>query len=193
VTFSEPLKNDGPPLYFTVSIKNMGHPIDSVLKLLREVEAFNELLRTVKKSIKVVKPDTAAGLETYFLEAGVIGARAWFLGDVDSIRQDSLGRTITRFTQNHDSTLNKEWKGKCGGWLKVEFHEFEILGYLKEIEPGKTRIALIAYVAPDIWIPRWLFLLTSKVVFPRLLRDMEKRLDERRLKGKNNVQGIERD
>ncbi len=176
MTFVEIISSEGPPLYFSATFKTLHHPESAVVNILSDMQNFSRISKFVKRSQPTDPSDTCT---TFFIEAAVMLSRSWFVGDLQPIETDGYGRKLARFTKNKDSTLNALWRKKRGGWWIVEYNKFTIMGMAKDLGNGKTRTAIIAHVAPNMWIPKWLFKIVSKKVFPGFLRDFEKALDIR--------------
>ena len=60
-------------------------------------------------------------------------------------------------------------------WITVEYETFVIEWWMEE-RGDSTRFGIFALVDPDIWIPKWLFRIVSRRVFPSMVTNLEKHL-----------------
>jgi hypothetical protein len=169
-----------PRAYFAVSANTLNHPFADIKSLLIDHTRYQNSFKYILRSILISQDDTITGKPTLFFVAGTGIASTWFLGDADSVYSDSSGIFTISLEQNHDTELNTAWKDSCGGLIRIGYIHFSLQWWVRDMGDNKTRIALVAYVIPDDWVPRWLFRIVSRVVFPRCVQDVELKLDEKR-------------
>lgn len=166
-----------PRTYFAVSAKTLNHSYADVKSLTIDYTQYVSTFKYMLKSIPVTSVDSIQEEMTLFFVAGAGIARSWFLGDADSAFVDSSKVLKIILRQNHDIKLNKAWEDSCGGWIKIGYKNYTLQWWVKDLGNSKTRLGLIAYVIPRQWVPKWLFRVVSRVVYPRCVEDVELKLN----------------
>ena len=169
-----------PRAYFAVSAKTLNHSYADVKSLIIDYTQYVSTFKYMLKSIPVTPVDSIQEEMTLFFVAGAGIARSWFLGDADSAFVDSSKILQVILRQNHDIELNKAWKDSCGGWIKIGYRNYTLQWWVRDLGNNKTRLGLIAYVIPGQWVPRWLFRVVSRVVYPRCVEDVELKLNNKK-------------
>lgn len=177
-TFVEVLK-DSHTVYYAATFKTLHVPYELARARFRQVNHSFGSFSHIKKFQKIETPLPFSPHGTYLVVVGVLFARSWFLGDIDSLRSDSAASFKLVINRNHDDSLNRKFRRQEDGLFVVEYRDFSIEWRMKDLGNGKTRAALVAAVASKIWIPGWLYKIVSKVVFPGVLESFERSLKKK--------------
>ena len=171
-TFVEVIKERS-TIYYAATVKTFECPMAEVRKLVENVESYYLVNSFVKKSEKI---SSAIDTSAYLIVMGIGFVRSWFLCNIDSVRTTESGVYTLYVNKNKTPKTNEIVRKEERGALTVEYYEFSIYWKLQDLGNDRTRVALIACVNPKIWIPQWLVKVTSKVIYPSMLRDFEKYL-----------------
>lgn len=166
--------------YYAASARTFPCPVDSVWRTLASFRNTDGVppLKYVREAERLCGIDGVPDSCAYYIELGVSIASSWFLCDIDTMRDSVTDFRVVAFDQNHDSSLNAQVRDLPHGWLTVEYESFSIEWWM-EARGDSARVGMFAVVDPDIWIPRWLFTVVSKRVFPSLLTSIEKHILEK--------------
>lgn len=169
-TFVKVLKNDSSTVYYAATFKTMPFPIDTVKKNLIKISNYKKAFDFIEESYILENRDT------YLMIAKAGPVKSWFLVDFDSSNHEDVIKY--NGIKNKDLYLNDQARKQVKGAFVVEYNEFNIFWKIKKISNDSSRVALVANVDPSVWIPRWLFKLASKIIFPAMLKDFENFIKE---------------
>ncbi len=160
-------------IFQCLTVTTLEHPFERVAHLLSQWEHHATKVKYVRRVLPIFKGKSDTLTNTYFIEMGAWLAVSWFIGDMSiEIPHDSSIMKIT-FKQDLDSKGYEKWKKEAKGLFKVEYHDFIMWYQLIDLGNNQTRIALLGFVEPKVWIPRWLFKVTANKIFPRMVNVFE--------------------
>ncbi len=160
----------GSAYYYCVATKDLAYPMSSIEAVVQELSGYRDRFHYCTQS-RGIRPED----RSYFFEIGTLMARSWFVGNYRTDKPDTL-TTRVALVQNHDAELNNKWKREKRGLINVGYKDFQIAWIIRRIDEKHTRVALVAYVKPDIHIAENLFAHVSGKVYPAFLADLESAL-----------------
>lgn len=173
-TFVEIIKSDTSVVYYAATFKTMPFDINTIKKNLIQISNYEKAFDFIEKSFII------GNRSTYLMVAKVGPVKSWFLADFDSSSHNNI--VTYRGIKNKDKDLNQKIRIQEDGAFVIEFDEFNIFWMLKDLKNGSSRVSLVATTDPSVWVPKWLFKLISKIIFPSMIKDFEKFIE------KNNLQ-----
>ena len=176
-TFVEILK-DSSTAYYAATFRTLPCPYALARAKFSQVDRSFKSFSYIKKFNKVETAKSPGRFGTYLVVVGVLFAKSWFLCDLDSLHSDSAGNFLLVINQNRDDSLNRRFRQEEDGLFVVEYDHFTIDWRMKDLGGNRTRASFIAFVAPRIWIPGWLYRIVSTFVFPSVLSSFEKSLEK---------------
>ncbi|MFH1760072.1 MAG: hypothetical protein ABIA63_03130 [bacterium] len=163
-------------VYFISTHKTLNFPLFKVQQQILKYTDYKKIFKPIKESLIIETDNSINPYGTLLFRVSAWFARTWFLSNIDSIGFDDQGRYGLYISQNQDEKLNRYWYKKCHSWFTIEYRYYYMNWYLKKIDGNKTRVALVSCVAPKKKIPVWLFKFTSKFIYPRFIKDLERAL-----------------
>ena len=169
-------------VYRSFTVRTIYHEFGRVEELLTDMRKYYEISKYLRRAIPIDTTSPDSQSRTYFLEMGIFLATSWYMSDVYTRYSNDSKEMRIILKQHRDSILYEKWKNEVKGIFKVGYYDFIIWYRLKDLGNGKTRLAITAFVEPTIWIPVWLNKLASKIIFPGLLKEIDKELSKGHLK-----------
>lgn len=160
-------------VFQSITVKTINCPFHAFQVGMRQWHRYISGIRYVKRVVPVTVDPVDSMPNSIFIEVGVFLAVSWFMGDVSFEYPHDSNELYVYLKQNCMDPLYGQLKADSHGALKIEYHDFIIWYYIKDLGNRQTRIALIALVEPKVWIPGWLFKITAKTVFPGMLKKIE--------------------
>jgi hypothetical protein len=165
-------------VFQSFTVKTINHEFHNVENLLKDWRKYAEISKYMRRAI-LINPKSADSIpQTLFLEMGNYFAVSWYVSNMYFSYLNDSNEMCIYYKQNPDGKLNEKWKKEVKGLFKVGYYDYIMWYRLKDLGNGKTRLALVAFVEPTIWIPVWLNKLASKIIFPGLLKEIDKELSE---------------
>jgi hypothetical protein len=166
--------NNKPIYVFAVACKTLPYSIDKIENILKRIDNYT-FMSIITKIKRIDQKDPMPQKDVYFLEAsGNFIAKAWYLGTFNDTASDKITDYTVSLNHYSDSVLDKQCHNDVKALIKIDFRDFLIKWRLKEISPDSTNVELVSYLSLNMWIPKWLFDLTAKMLYPGVLEDLEK-------------------
>ncbi len=159
--------------YLSFTCRTLPGSIKNIEEILTDVESFKDIFHYVRQTEVVYDTLSDSCGPLGFCSVGVPFAVSLFLGRLTTeYRNDSLDFIFSMASHEHDR-IDKTWKKKAKGWIKVEYYDLLMVWKVRDLGNGKCRVALYTILAPTVWIPQWLFKVAVKKVFPGMLTELE--------------------
>lgn len=172
--------------YLSYTCKTIEFSIDEIKHIIDFIGDYNGDFKHILQA--ELYYDTLNGrIDTSaFFVMGVPFAVSWFKGKRHARFSKDSTDYIVSLINNKADTVSNIWKKNVKGFIKVGFHEVDMFFKIRQLDERRCRVALYASVAPTIWVPKWLFKVASKKVFPGMLTDMENVLNKSRIEETTN-------
>ncbi len=159
--------------YLSFTCRTLPCSLKDIQKIINNIDSYKDNFHYVRQSEIIYDTLNDSSGHRGFFVVGVPFAVSWYLGRLSSVySDDSLESNFSIIGHENDS-IDRSWKKNVKGWIKVGYHDICMVWRVRDIGNGKSRVALYTILAPKIWIPRWLFKIAAKKVFPGMLTELE--------------------
>lgn len=165
-------------VFQAMTVKRMHHPYEVVTAGMKQWYNYAPHIKYMRRAIPIKTDSSNTEPDLFFVEMGVWIAVSWLLGRVTVTYNDDSTETFIFLKQSNNPAIYKKWKREARGLIKVEYHDFIMWYRVTDMGNGETRVALISFVEPKIWIPKWLFRATARKIFPGMVSTIESLLDK---------------
>ena len=165
-TYIDVFKNGKQTFYFAASFKNLPFCIDSVARVVQDLANYTKISASVKRSEQISSTATLLEMKTSIVKLWVV------VHYEAAFNPDST--IIVRVTKIDDTVLNNRTRKHETGFFMIEANEFQSEIKLQKIDSTTTRIGYVSVVAPNVWIPPWLYTWASRDFVPGMVIDIEK-------------------
>jgi hypothetical protein len=171
------------PVYvFAVTCKTLPFSLNKIENILKRVDNYT-FMSLITKIRCIGQMDSMQQRNVYFLEAsGNFIAKAWYIGTFNDTAVDKISDYSVSLNHYSDTVLDKQCRDEVKALIKIDYRDFLIRWRLKKITQDSTNVELVSYLSLNMWIPNWLFDLTAKLLYPGVLKDLEKALSKKQSK-----------
>jgi len=173
------LVNSKPLAYRAWGAWTIPHSMNQVaavaLDFARYPETFTHVFRCerVPGPPKVVSP-----LGTWYLEGRAMMARVWAIGDIDTLRRDSLELHLIA-SGNENRRLEAQWRQVLPGWINFRTRGLRLAAFVVAHGPDSCRVGVLGETCVSRPMPEWILKFALSVVLPRLLEDLDREVARR--------------
>ncbi len=160
-------------VYQATTVKTISCSLEEALYVLDNFNQTAPQLPYVRKFKHLTEAMSKKNRRSFLLVVGIPLAVSWFVGEMPEPQTTGEGEVFYRLNKIDCSLEAASYASQTGGLIKVRYHSFQMYFRLKRIGTDRTRIMLTSFVEPTIWIPRWLYRIVAKKVFPDMLSGFE--------------------
>jgi hypothetical protein len=115
----------------------------------------------------------------YFFQTGFLGVTSYCVLTRDTVKCNTPGFMKIRYKKNYDPYLNESLRKRTRSLVIVDYQGYEITWTLKSLSKDSTRVGLDICMESESHVPRWIYELVVKLIFPRMLGELAAELGKR--------------
>jgi hypothetical protein len=173
--------SDSPVVYRAWGVWKIAHPAKAVATVALDFGRYDQVFRYVYKCTPIKDPRTRfrRGQSTWYVEGRAAVARVWSIGIIDSVGWQDSSHLRFFASQTEDGYLESKWGHSLPGWLNYRTHGVRLAAFIVGAGKDSCRVGIVAQ--GWVWepMPNWLVRLSTGIILPRLLADLDKEVSRR--------------
>lgn len=162
--------------YNIASFNSIDHSISDVKKMMIDFENYSNIFKYIYDFHCIDSTQQVGSIGTFYFEVRLYPFKMWCLFDIYFVEYRETNTMCLKAIQNENLELKNQFKPEKDKYSVIETKNFEFSLLAKKDLPNSSRLSFTGSTIPLKNIPRFLFKIGLRIVFPRFTKDIEKYL-----------------